>query len=64
MTNKDEVQQLAQQGRVNKQATISLMGTRTSKVRRSAALAAYRLDWAVLVAAVITTNTVISAQFL
>lgn len=55
---------MAQQGRVDKQATISLMGTRNNKVRRSAALAAYRLDWAMLAAAVITTTTVIGAQFL
>ncbi|EUC29834.1 glycoside hydrolase family 2 protein [Bipolaris zeicola 26-R-13] len=57
-TSKDEVQQLAQQGRVDKQATISLMGTRTSKVRRSAALTTYRLDWTMLAAAVITTTTI------
>ena len=60
-TNKDEMQQLAQQGRVDKQAPMSLKRSQGGVVRRNAGLETYQLDPALLVASVITTAIVSTA---
>lgn len=61
-TNRDKMLQLAQQGKVEKQATLSLKRLRRDVFRRSAASGTFRLDRAMLAVTVITTALASIAQ--
>ncbi|KAL6156512.1 hypothetical protein ACJQWK_06809 [Exserohilum turcicum] len=62
-TNRDEMLQLAQQGKVEKQATLGLKRARSDVVRRSTASGICRLDRAMLAVTVITAAFACIPQF-